>query len=658
MANQSLTFLDALVANALGPTGPQGPTGPAGPSGGPTGPQGPQGSPGPTGPYGVQGPTGSIGVTGVQGPTGPTGQMGPTGPQGVTGPQGQTGPTGPLGPTGVQGIQGVTGPQGPVGPIGTQGIQGSPGQTGTIGPAGSGLGPQGSPGVTGPTGPTGPRGNTGPQGVTGVTGPQGPTGQLGPTGPTGPQGAQGTPGVTGLQGPTGGVGLPFSGGVTGGHIAVGTNGALAFVDGVRVGSDGRSVALGSAGATASAQSGQIRITNNSTGAVVSRGAGNYDVTLVNGVDNFDVGRIGDASNLAKLNFDVKSGGDYGLYVNGQLEYDLTPTIANLKNNNLSLPTGGYIQMGAGVSGPGAANTYVCDPNNIASVLASLPSDGGTLLLRPGHYGTVNFTSAAGSRIALAAHADCGLPGMGGPQALIRVSWGPSGNAALSLTGLYLSAEGTASSAFQTTSSASGDCIIKDCYSDGICAFQSGVSLTVDGSDLFAAWASALTVKNGSKIRNSLQGGTATRIELSQILTPPGTVLTSVGTLAMDQYSIDFFGASRSKFGGSGPIRSLAGLQFGGLLGDASQNVCPPTGGLWVIPGTNTADRTYTLRPESVGDQQSVVIENRDSSANAKIIATVTGIASGTIATLAANMGQVFTHSLSFGFQVGAAYPLV
>jgi hypothetical protein len=648
-----LTFLDALFGDALGATGPRGATGPAGPAGGPTGQQGIQGSPGPTGPYGVQGATGSIGVTGVQGPTGPTGSMGSTGPRGVTGPVGPTGPTGPVGSTGTQGPIGSTGPQGGVGGVGTLGPQGSPGTTGPIGAAGSGLGPQGSPGLVGTAGPTGVQGVTGPQGVTGTTGPAGPTGQLGPTGPTGPAGAQGSPGNTGIQGPTG-VGIPIGSGPTGGHLAVGTAGRLAFANDVIVGPDGRSVAIGPQGATGAAQSGLYRGPNNSTLVSARNAAGGADVAAV-AVDGSNVVVLGGAGTPNATRVYANATTNFTVAINGIDEYVFDAALASLTGNSLSIPSGGYFQMGAGVSGVGAANTYICDANNLAAVLAALPSSGGTILLRPGVY-SITVTQTSGSRISMVALADSGLPALnGGPTVDMSIQWAASGAPALTLVGVNLISSGL----FQSGSASGAVCVLRNCTAPSAAIdLRLGVSLTLYNTSASNVWASALQLKNESSVTGSLMGGTASRIEQSQILSPAGTVHTSVGTLAMDQYSADFFGTSRSKLGGSGPIRSLAGYQIGGLLGDANSNVCPPTGAIWMIPGTNTADRTYTLRPESASDQQAVIIENRDSSGNAKIVATVTGTPSGTIATLPANMGQVFIHSLNIGFAPGARYPLV
>lgn len=660
MANSGLTFLDSLLASAVGATGPRGATGVAGPAGGPTGSQGAQGSPGPTGPYGVQGFTGSIGVTGVQGVTGPTGPRGNTGAQGPTG-QGVTGPTGPVGSTGPVGGIGVTGPQGAIGPVGTQGPQGSLGLTGPAGAAGSGAGPQGSPGVTGPTGPTGSRGATGTQGVTGVTGPAGPTGQIGPTGPSGVQGSQGSPGVTGVQGPTG-VGLPIGTGVTGGHLAVGTAGRLGFANDVRIGTDGRSIEIGALGATGAATIGLYRGPNSSSVPLVAarNAAGNANINAV-GVAADDATYFGDLTSAALY---LLSGAGIGFRLGGANvdAASLSTTQFNLKNIPLTIPSGGYLQMGGGASGAGAGNTYVADPLNIVTVLAALPADGGTVLLRPGDYGPITVTQASStSRITLAAQPASGIPGQGGPVVRMKVNWSPTGTPSLTLAGIQLYNGGGANCVSLNSSAAGPDIIIVNCQvMSGLisCTTANVVLDNVDTAINGQVIAASLVIRNGSKLRSSISGGTTTRVEMSQFLSPAATVHTSVGTLAMDQYSLDFFGMSRSKLGGSGPLRVEAGMQIGGVLGDASQNLCPPTGALWFVPGANSADRTYTLRPESVNDGQCVYVENRDSSANAKIIATVTGTPSGTVATLTANMGHVFLHTANVGFNIVSRYPIV
>lgn len=69
---------------------------------------------------------------GARGPAGPKGATGATGPAGLAGPTGATGATGPAGAAGTQGTQGAQGPQGPEG---KQGPSGTTGFTATL-PAG------------------------------------------------------------------------------------------------------------------------------------------------------------------------------------------------------------------------------------------------------------------------------------------------------------------------------------------------------------------------------------------------------------------------------------------------------------------------------------------------------------------------------------------
>lgn len=576
-----------------------------------------------------------------------------------------------MGSTGPQGPQGLTGPQGQIGPQGAQGTQGSAGVTGPTGAPGapgSGAGPQGSPGVTGPqgaTGVTGQRGATGTQGVTGVTGPQGPTGQAGPTGPTGPAGSQGSPGVTGLQGPTG-VGLPIGTGVTGNHLAVGTAGRLAFANDVVVGSDGRSIAFGANGATAAANTGLLRTPYNST-IVESRGSsGTFEVPVL----RYGVGGVTDAiiigggsEGVAGIQLETTTGSTK-IKSATVLEYDFAPSVADWQFNdltnlgNVGIPSG-YLRMG-----PSSTNDQVVivNPGNIAAAVAALPASGGTLLLRPGVYGTVDITSTTGSRITIAALGYGSTQAFGGPQVDIRIGWAATGTPHLTLAGLNLNkSSGVAGSSnavaqFSTTPSGAV-CVVRDCNVIGRIDLRVGVSLVLDNTDAETAWAAALELRNGSKIRDTIMSGTATSVRLTEFLSAAGAVQTSVGTLAMDQYSFDSFAASRSKMSGSGPLRTVAGIQAGAILPDANAAIGIPTGGIWLVPGTNSADRTYTVVPGSAQDQVTFMIENRDSSSNAKIISTTTGTPSGTIATLAANMGHVFKYTLNVGVALQSRYPL-
>jgi hypothetical protein len=314
-----------------------------------------------------------------------------------------------------------------------------------------------------------------------------------------------------------------------------------------------------------------------------------------------------------------------------------------------MPSGGALQMGSTPN----EQTWIVTPATFTTAMAAIGAGKSTLLLRAGDYQGQTIITSAGSNITLAAYQGAGRAVVGAaPQ--ITFGWSPGAGSALTLRGLYIAGSGTSGVAQLTSAAAS--LIIQDCYGDTIDARLGGM-VTLDNSNVKDARASSVESRNGSVIRSQLMGGTTTRMDLTQLQSPAGTVHTSVGTLAMDQYSLDFFGSSRSKLGGSGPMRALEGMQFGGVLPDANATISAPTGVVWFIPGTNSADRTYTLGQVGVSDGASVMVENRDSSGNAKIIYAATGVPSGTIATMPANMGQVFKHTASVGWNAGARYQL-
>jgi len=448
--------------------------------------------------------------------------------------------------------------------------------------------------------------------------------------------------------------------VTGGHLAIGTAGTLGFAKDVRLGSDGGSVEFGAQGATGAAQSGFVRGPYSTTSLVSARGStGTFDVPVVRYTtgdvpDTVIVG--GGTEGVRGLQLETTSG-SAKIKIATIGEYEFSPVMADWQQNdlrnvgNVGIPSG-YLQMGPTAS---SNATWIVNPGNIVAILAGLPAGGGTLLLSPGNYGVVNITQTGSSQLTLAAFSDSTYPIAGTNRPNIAIGWFPTNTPTLTLSGIYLNGNG--SNALNQNTSANTNLFLNDCLVTGTVDVRLGGMVTCRGTESDSILASSLILKDGSRIRGAFSAGTATRVEMSQVLTPAATVQTSVGTLAMDQYSLDFFGASRSKLGGSGPMRAIAGPQFGGVLPDANANVSAPTGTVWFVPGTNSADRTYTLGQVGVTDGMVVAIENRDSSANAKIISTVTGTPSGTIATLAANMGQIFKHTALVGWNPGSRYQL-
>jgi hypothetical protein len=425
---------------------------------------------------------------------------------------------------------------------------------------------------------------------------------------------------------------------------------------VLIGSDGRSLIIGANGGTSAAQTGDVRLDNAAAIAWRKLGAAADITGITVGSDN--VVYVGDSTNAAELDLRSPATIDLDFATGSNPAFRFSPTLFNANAANIGQPSGGYQQWGGGASGVGAGNTYVVDPSNIATVLSALPSDGGTLLLRPGLYGTVAVTQSTGSRVTLTAQADGGAPSFGGPQPVLTLSWSPTGTPSLTVSGCAL--QGSPNAASASSAGTGAECTLRNCVVlSGTIAMRSGtVILTLDNTDAQNVWAAALTLKNGSKIRGNIMGGTTTSVSMSQFLSPAATVFTSVGTFALDPYSLDFFGAARGKLGGSGPLRAVAGPQFGGVLGNADAPIFGPSGTIWQIPGTNTADRTYTFSPVGSSDLQMLMIENRDSSSFAKIIATQTGTPSGTVATLTSQMGHIFQHVANLGLSLVGRYPLV
>jgi hypothetical protein len=441
--------------------------------------------------------------------------------------------------------------------------------------------------------------------------------------------------------------------MTGGHLAVGTAGALAFANDVRIGSDGRSIAIGPQGGTGAATTGYVRLANGGAGggagAVMARGA-SADINLVSLLSD-DVVRVGDTA-AAELDLNSSSILDVNFSGDGPA-YRFGSSALDLRNKNLSLPTGGYIHMAGGQSGPGAQTTYVCDPNSFAARLAALPSTGGTLELLPGNYGTQTITQTGGN-ITIAFMNGGVAPNSSGPRANIAISWVTSGTPVLNLVGLNLIGSPNAMAQF---TAAAATLTLTNCVVRGTIDARLGAMLTLDNTDAESVWGSALELRNGSKVRGGMMNGTATRAELAQFQSPAGTVHTSVGTLAMDPGTLDTFLSSRSKLGGSGPIKTTAGMAFGGLLGDVDATIYPATGPIWAVAGTNTGNRIYYLVATGAGDSTTVIVENRDSSAFTKSIYAPTGTPSGTIATLSANMGHVFKHTPLAGYALQSRYGL-
>jgi hypothetical protein len=450
--------------------------------------------------------------------------------------------------------------------------------------------------------------------------------------------------------------------MTGNHLAVGTAGRVAFAPDVVIGSDGRSIAIGAMGATGAADSGMFRFAK-SPGDLVNYIA--HDGSTKNA---FAVsGNQSSFTDVYVGNADPTSGNET-LYVGTKVSTrffvgntdiaQVTSSGLSLTNKNISMPSGGYIHMGGGASGAGAANTYICDPQNIATVLAALPSSGGTLLLRPGRYGTVTISQSANSLIALAALAGGGGR-FGGPVPQLAISWVPAAGSGLTLSDLFLINDGVNNCLTQEVAGAAAATLnVNRCSAVGAIDARRGGMVTIDNCETDGVYGSSVRIRNDSRIRGAIMGGSTTRFEQSIFESPAGTVHTSVGTLAIDAYSVDSFATSRSRLAGSGPLRALAGMQIGGILGDANAQIMGPTGPLWLVPGTNTGNRDYTFHPTGFQDQSTLFVECRDTSSNFKNIVTQTGTPSGTIATLINGQGHIFKYTVGAGLAFQSRYALI